>query len=401
MRLFRFELRKLFLRAPVFIALAVFTVLDLAKICAVADDASLLRTDEVWARVYREQYGNYSGEITLDKINTLLDLYKPLEWITNDITATTRSDVEGTLTGNYYSDRNLLARYFVSPMRRFYNCRGDAETVVRLARDNEALYTRLGCGYEARMNAAVARIYSGRAVTEFRYTEGYRLLLTYDFSAVLALLILLYALCQTFARDRECRMDELMLATPGGGAASVLAKLAAATVFTLAVPLWFSTVDYLGFELVLNLSEANGLPVYAEGTMAASSVGMTLLGFYTVSALTRALGFWALGMMFLLISEAGRHALLPFAAGAAAFILCTAAGVRWGYSSEALFKAVNPYCVIINRLLFGRTEFINVLGVPVLTWQAALVMSVLLGLTAAALALFLGGRNNIRKGVLA
>lgn len=400
MRLVGFELKKLFLRLPVLVALAAFTVFDLAKIYATVDSISYLHEDAAWDRVYWEQYKNYSGEITLAKINALLDVYKPLETAVNDLTATTRGDVEGTLTGNVYSDKNLLERYFVDPMERFYTYRTDAAEVVRAARENAQFYDSLGNTCEARKNAAIARLYQGRRVTRFYYTEGYKLYLNYDFSTMLILLLALYALSQTFTRDKECRMTELMLTSPGGGPATIFAKIAAASIYIFAVSLWFSAVDFAGFEAFSNLTDAGGLPVYAAETFREASVNMTLFAYSAVSALSRALGFWTLGMVFLALGEAGNHALLPFALGAGVFLICTLAGVRWGYSSGALAKVLNPYSVVVNRLLFGRTEFVSIFGVPVLTWQAGLVFTALLGIAAAALAVLFGGKSKLRKGAL-
>ena len=315
----------------------------------------------------------------------------------HDLTATTRTDVEGTLTGNLYSDRNLLERYFVDPMERFYTARADAAEVVRAARENARFYESLGNAYEARKNAATARLYQGRRVTEFYYTEGYKLYLNYDFSTVLVLLLALYALSQTFTRDSECRMTELMLTSPGGGIPTVFAKIAAASAYLLAVSLWFSAVDFAGFDAFSDLTDAGGLPVYAAETFEEASVNSSLFAYSAVSALSRALGFWSLGMVFLALARVGRHALPPFALGAGVFLACTLAGVRWGYSSHGLLKVLNPYSAVVNRLLFGKTEFVNILGVPVLTWRAGLVCTALHGI-AAALAVLFGGGSKLRKG---
>ncbi len=168
MRLTGFELKKLFVRLPVLVALVVFTIFDLAKIYTTVDSISYLHEDSTWNRVYWEQYENYSGEITLDKINALLEIYKPLETAINDLTATTRTDVEGTLTGNLYSDKNLLERYFVNPMERFFTYRSNASETVNAAHENVQFYESRGNTYEARKNAAIAS--SIRAVVSRSFT---------------------------------------------------------------------------------------------------------------------------------------------------------------------------------------------------------------------------------------
>ena len=195
-------------------------------------------------------------------------------------------------------------------------------------------------------------------------------------------------------------MTELLLTSPGGGTTTIFAKVAAASVYILAVSLWFSAVDFIGFEMFSNLTDAGGLPVYAVETFQEASVNLTLFAYSAVSALGRALGFWTLGMVFLALSEVGRHALLPFAMGAGVFLACTLTGVRWSYSSHTLVKVLNPYSMLVNRLLFGKTEFVDFLGVPVLTWQAGVAYTAALGVLAAALAVVFGGKNKLRKGAL-
>lgn len=396
-RLVKFELRKIFLRWPIFAALILFTLIDIVKINSVYRGTSYLAENNVWHTVYWEQYEEYQGEMTLDKIEALLSVYRPLEEMTADLTATTAHDVEGTFTGNIYSDKNLLNRYFVSPMEYLYTYRYSANEVAERAKANIEVYSERGNTYEMRKNALIVQLYSGRAITDFYYTEGFQLYLNYDFSTLLVLLLILYGLSQAFTVDKEREMNQLLLTAVNGGISTILAKIIAASLFVAAVSLWFSTVDFFSFHFVSEMFAAGSLPVYAVENLGEASVNLSLLQYSIASAACRALGFWVLGMVFLLAGEVGQHALIPFAVNGCLFLLAAAAGVVWSYSSAGWLKVWNPYSLLVNRVLFGKTEFINLFGTPVLTWQVALGAAVIFGAAAVFLVLLFGGKNELHK----
>ena len=54
------------------------------------------------------------------------------------MTASTATDDPNTMTGNLYSDRNLLDKYFVQPMQYSYEYSGRSEQVANRARQNAA-----------------------------------------------------------------------------------------------------------------------------------------------------------------------------------------------------------------------------------------------------------------------
>ena len=43
-------------------------------------------------------------------------------------------------------------------------------------------------------------------------------------------------------------------------------------------------------------------------------------------------------------------------------------------------KVLNPYSLLTNRVLLGKTEFVNLGGFPVLTWQTAIWFALIAGL---------------------
>lgn len=379
-RLIGFEWRKSFLHLPVLLLLILFTVADIVKIYGVYNENSYLSMEESWNKVYWELYPDYSGKMTLDKINSLLAIYRPLEEQTADLTATSAFGVEGTLTGNIWSDRNLLSRYYVTPMEYCYTYRNFAAQIYLKANENEELFTESGNRYETVKNRRIAALYGRRLIDEFYYTEGWLYYVYYDFSIILVLLLCIYGTSQIFTMEKESGMDRLLPTSRNGGRRTVAAKLIASSMFTVGVSLWFSAVDYITFSAIFNLGSGAGLPAYAIENFAYASVNLTLWQYAGVNVLSRVLGVWIFIMAVLFISVFCQHSLIPLAAGAAIFTSLALAGAHWNYSGHTWLAVLNPYSLMVGRLLYGRTKFVNLLGIPLLSWEAALLSATMAGL---------------------
>lgn len=397
-RLVYFEWHKSFYRLAVLVLLVLFTVIDIAKIYSVYQENSYLAMDESWHTAFWNLYDTYAGKMDTDKINSILALYRPLEDQTADLTATTASGIEGTLTGNIWSDKNLLDRYYIRPMQYCYTYQNLAARVYLKANENVNLYTALNNSYEVSKNERIAALYSGRQISDFHYTEGWQYYVYYDFSAVLALLLCLYGLSQVFPRERESGMDKLLPVAKNGGRQTVAGKLTASTLFIVCISLWFSVVDYFSFSVIFNLWDGAALPIYAAKNLAYASVDLTMWQYASVAALSRALGIWAISMAVLLVSVFCRHAMIPIAVGAITVTALSLTGAKWNYSSHTWLAVLNPYSLIEGRLLYGRTEFVNFFGVPVLSWEAAVSCAFLTGLCFALVIFHFAYRSNWKRG---
>lgn len=395
-RLIRYEFIKQFCKRSIMVLLVVFSVANLFKIYGEYKSYSHLTNgsgEQSWHTVHWQLYKEYKGEITPEKIDQLLAVYQPLAEATADMTASTATDDPNTMTGNIYSDRNLLDKYFVQPMRYFYEYCGQAEQVADRARRNVALYAELGAIYQQRESGAIYNLYAGRSIPSFAYREMCNYYLNYDFSIVLTLLLCLYGIIGTFVSEKETQMDMLLLVSPNGGRKTTLAKILAATIFLLLVTLWFSLLDLIGFAASFQTIEGLNLPTYAIPAFAEASVNISILQYVLLSAALKCVGVWVVGMICLLVSMFWKNALLPFVIN---FALCTAmiiSGAACAYSNFFWTKVLNPYSLLTNRVLLGKTEFVNIGGFPVLTWQTAVWIAAIVGLAIAIAIYFLSAEN--------
>lgn len=398
-RLIGYELKKLMGKRTVWILILLFSVINIGKIFSIYHENSYLyqgdAQKENWNTVHWQLYEEIKGNITPEKIRFLLDIFHPIESQTAERTASTRLDDPETMTGSIYGDYNLLRRYFVLPMESFYSYGQKAAQAAQAARENAAFYEARGNSYEARRNAWIYHRYGGREIGSFAYMEMSNYYVHYDFSSALILLIGLYGLSGVFAREKESDMEGLLLVHPGGGRITAAAKITASGLFLTGVSFWFAGVDFLGFTLAFGTTEGLSMPVYAIPNFAAASLSVSIGWYLLISALTRALGVWTMGMLFLLTAGFAKNALRPFLTG---FLICLGLvilGTEFGASGQIWYKILNPFSLIQNRILFGMTEFVNLAGFPVPAYAAAIFAAVLWGMLTIGIILAFSGRNKL------
>lgn len=395
-RLILYEFQKHFCKRSLLVILLLLSMVDLLKIQSEYQSYSFLNDGKEsgsWHTVYWELYSEYSGKITLEKIDKLLSVYEPLAEATADLTASTEMDNPDTMTGNLYSDCNLLKKYYVDPMRYFYEYKSAANQVAQKAKENTVIYGERGQTYEVRKNSRIYHLYADRQIPFFAYREMYNYYLNYDFSTVLILLLCLYAIVGVFNCERETQMDLLILTAKNGGRKTTATKIIAVSFFAIAVSLWFSICDYVGFAISFETTEGFQLPVFALSSFAGASVNVSLLQYSVLSAAVRAAGVWEIGLLMLLISMCWKNILVPFATDFSVCLILIITGTASAYSGSVWLKCFNPYSLLANRILFGKTEFLNLLGYPVLSYTAAIVCTLVLGLAFAAVILLLSAQN--------
>lgn len=384
-RLIRFEYRKHFVKPSILIALIVFSLISVVKIYGVYSENSLFargRSTEESVQIkqlYWDFYKDFSGEITLDKIDRLMKIYKPLENQTADGTASTGTDDSDTYTGNVYNDYYFFDRCFVNPMEHDYMYQNYANQVAAAARENMRFYQSVGNTYDCRKNAAIAERFTGRQIHNFDFTEMYQYYLHYDFSSFLALLLCVYGLVGVFVSEKESEMDTLLLTTKHGGSKTIAAKFLSSALFVVVVCTWFWLLDFFAFSAIFGSFEGVSAQLYAVKNFADTPLNLTLGQYALLSSAVKTAGMLVLGLGILLLSNLFKNALLPFVLSlAGAFGLIYWQGIFMG-SGHIGIKILNPFILMVNRELFRKTEFVNLFQFPVPSYLMALAVTALWG----------------------
>lgn len=381
-KLILFECRKHFIKTSIIVAVFLFSLLNIVKIYGVCDGNSLLSTNHTnsqWKSLYWQMYDDFGGKITEEKTEKLLFIYRPLEEQIADLTASTATDNPNTYTGNIYNDTYFFSFCFVNPMKYCYLYRSYADGIVTAAKDNMGFYKSFGNTYEYQKNEVIAKIFNGRVISDFSYTEMYQYYVHYDFSWFLVLLICLYGLVGVFVLEKETEMDTLILTTKAGGSKTVLAKIFSSVIFVCVICFWFWLLDFAAFSVVFGSLEAAATPLYGIENFANASINVNLGEYVVLSSFVKTAGMLVIGMASLLLSCLFKNALLPFLISlSSAFLLVYIQELSMG-SGHVLLKVINPFVLIVNRELFRKTEFVNLFGFPVLSFILALLFAVAWG----------------------
>lgn len=380
-KLINYELKKHFYKRSLIIALLIFSIINVMKISSIYQNNSLISNSDSskWRDVYWQLYDEYKGQITHEKIQKLLSVYRPIEKQTADLTASRRMDNPDTYTGNVYSDYYLLTWYYMQPMEYAYMYQSTADDIVRRAQENMIFFRDLGNTYKLNENKIIAKLFSHRFIADFSYTEMYQNYLKYDFSSLLVLLICMYGLVGVFVIEKESDMDMLLITTEAGGKKTIVAKLSASMLFVSFICLWFWLLDFIAFGLIFHSFEAANSPIYALESFENASVNLTLGQYSFLSALIKTAGMLVIGLTFLLISLKSKNALIPFIWNIIFISILVILKETLSGSEHILLKVINPFILVENSELFSKVEFINFFGIPILSYFAASSFAALLG----------------------
>ncbi|WP_304942043.1 ABC transporter permease [Vallitalea guaymasensis] len=405
LKLIHYEYRKLFFRRSILITIIIFSIIDIFKINNVYQQNSLLadkstETSTKWENIYWELYNEFSGVITKDKIDKLLKIYRPLENEIADITASTRIDNPNTYTGNVYSDYYLLKWLYVQPMEYAYMYKSRANNIVNNARNNMKFFKKLGNEYEYKKNVITANLFANRVISNFAYLEMYQSYLHYDFSILLILFLCLYGIVNVFVNEKESQMNILLLTSIYGGKRTTTAKIIATSTFIVGITLWFLILDFICFSIAFNSFVTINLPIYTIQNFLASSINITIGQYIVISGIFKMIGMLVIGMMFLFISEFFKNALLPFITNLSIILVIIFLCEKYRGSGYIINKVINPFILLINRELFGKIEFVNIFGVPMLSYIVAIVFAGCLLIISIILIYKVSKKNvvNIKKG---
>lgn len=375
MTLIWYEWKKLWrYRSLIFILLALL-LLDIWKIYDTRQTSSYFVDSPEWEMAYWELYEEFKGEITESKAQSLVDLYQPIADSVKDLTFNTATD-KNSLTGiNRFSDSLFLSRFYVTPMKRFYNYENTATEIATKAQNNVEFFRSLGNTYEMQKNARIYFLFKERKIESFEYFESYSRLVDHDFSSWLILVFCIYGLNYLISREKESEMATLISTTFNGRNRTLIAKIVVCIFFIIFVVLSFSLTDWVAFLSIYHSTEGSSLPIYALLEFSESPLTLTLWQYMILSICSKCIGMFSIGIACLLIAYRTRKSLISLLLG----LLCSCGFLFLAtvcrLSDYGILKVLNPGSWLIPRTLFRDCSFCNIAGYPFLLWEAALIVA--------------------------
>lgn len=360
LRLAGFECRKAFLNPGM---LAFFVVLLICNGWKMQDSyAQKTAQWNAYEAQYTQTYEKYSGPITAETAKDLIAVYAPLEEKRNSNTLSFDYD-PNAYTFSEAMDERFYRTLFYTELKYDYLYRNEAYRIAKNALELADFYQSAGNHFEAAKNQKIATAFAGRVIPAFADTRGWEVLLEYDYSAMLVLLLCLFALSGVFVTERETDMYMLLRTTPNGSGATVAAKLMAAFGFVVAVCGIFFAQDFLTIYFASPRREALQSPVYALRALESTPLNITVGQYFLWAAVVKTLGIFACCAGLLLISSLFQNLLGAFFTGLAVLLGCVA--LQEFSRGNVILRWWNPAELIFPRNLIGRDIYVNLLGMPV------------------------------------
>lgn len=364
MRIFFFELKKCFTKRSVIIVFVLFLALNGFKIVSLNEksedffgyaEGKLLLKEEV------------SGEITYEKLAYVIEKKSELEKLVNERSYSTEFD-ENTYTGYQYGDYGIFKEVY-EDLDYAYHYSEKLEDVLIKAKNNLLLYPENSSEY--RFNERVIKLYSGRKITSYYNTEGYEKYFSYDFSVLLLLLLLVFAVSPVFSHEDETGMSTLLVSSPNGNRQTARAKLLSTLSFASVVSVAFAGFDFLCFAAVFGLKGLNN-PLYSVKSFVYTPLNITIGQYILISALLKIAGSVLFCLGFLLFSKAVKKSAISilFAMG---FTVLNALLNDFAFEGLKLFL---PVSLFIPRTYFKTADVLHngFLCIPVFLIFAALIV---------------------------
>ena len=358
-RLVRFECRKAFLNPGMLIFFVALLLFNGWKI-----NDSYSQKVERWSDYqiqYEETYAQYVGTITPEKIRALKTVYDPLKVKRDNHTINYEYDPNAYIYSEAM-DEEFYRTLFYTELEYDYLYQNEAYRIRENALELAEFYDELGNTFEAAKNRQIAADFTGRTIPAFADTRGYEVLLSYDYSGMLVLLLSIFALCGVFVTERETDMYMLLRTTKNGAGSTVVAKLMASLLFVVIVCAAFFGQDFLSIYFVSPRNTALQSPIYALRAFESTHMTMSVGQYFLWAAVMKTLGIFACCTAILLISSLFKQTLGAFFTGIALLLGFTALQEFSG--GKLALRWFDPIELVMFRELVYRDTFVNVLGVP-------------------------------------
>ncbi len=361
-RLTKFEFRKLFANRTVLFLILGLMVVNGWQIYQTYEKNCILLRGDRYPEVYEEFYGIYAGEITPEKITSLLTIYQPMKELVYSRQGYPAEDPD-SYTGNVGTDELFFSRLFVNEMEYDYLYQNYAYEIVQRARANMDFYETVGNSYEYQKNVRIVEDFQGRKIGNFTYTEMFHQYLFYDFSVIPLLIICIYGMSGVFVLEKETEMSMLLATSRNGGIRTAAAKVAASLLFCCLVCALFWLEDFGLFSLFYHPGEAAQNPLYSLSYFQNTPLRLSIGRFCFLLALVKTLGIWGFCCLYLLLSSLCRSTLIPFVGG-----ICLTVGLLFLQVKSldtVITKCLNPAELVCGKGLFTQTQYVKLFGQPV------------------------------------
>lgn len=366
MKMIYFEMRKSWLRIPIFIALIVLSALSVFKLNGECRSANSRRTGngKTW---YQSAYKQYCGELSNEKVEAFLAVSNTLSAQYSSGNYNPSYD-DKYITG-YLAEDYALFNIDIKPELAYAVTYPDiSDSISEKAHENVDLYNSIGMSYVARRNRLIYQSYRNRNIPEYRTTFWAEIFFNYDFSSLLCIVMLVAGLSSCFTYEKESGMKTLIIAA-NQSTKTEFAKIASAAVYCAFLSGYFAVSDLISLHFLVGVDGLD-MPIYSAETLQLSPFGFSFLSAFFLWIFIRFLSLFSISLIILFLSKISPNTIISIFAGLVAS-LCLMLSAIWNKSGLGSAYALNPGTYI------KEFSAINFLGYPIMTLYVEIALLVL------------------------
>lgn len=348
MRLVQEELLKYTKRKIIFIAIILLSILNVYNIVHNYADT---HSDAYWS-IYQE----IRGEFTEEKTTFIMNHYNEYQSIVSSGVYETEVPNKKYYTGFVYGDLYEFNTHR-DEMERIFSYNDMIKKTKEAAEENVDIYESKGNHYEQLRNKRISTLYKNRNIDSYYDTSGVASYLSYDFSSLLIIMILIFAISPTFTNEKQVGMDVIIQTCKNGAYKTVDAKIYATLVLAIIISSYFYILDFVCFVSVAHL---DGLfaPIYQISQYSFSPLNINIIQYCICSVILKISGCCILSMFLLVISSFFSEILFSFSFGTGLTLLFIVfENKNWQFA--------NPISFISHNDLFNSFVTINIFGYPI------------------------------------
>lgn len=376
--LIRYEIKKVAMHKTIVIFLIISSIFSIGSIVSTYNFNGYFATQfKEYKQLYEAYYERYQGKITNEKVDELVTFYTPIREKVADLTTITTMDNEDSLTGNYYIDNDFIYALFYKPIK--YNSLYEtfSKDICSTAVNNMEFYENHGNQYEYLKNRYIVNIFSNRKIEEFQNIEMFEYYIYHDFSIYILLLFCIYIATNIICIEKETQMDRLQITCKNGGKKTYIGKICAVAIVAFFLAIYLFLVDIVTFSIVYKGIDGLHMPLYSLQAFKYTPFKGTFFEYALVSAGFKFLGCIMVTLLFMIVAMLCKNHIVSFVMN----LILSGVGlylVNMNFGTNHIgYKVVNPYMLLFNRSFFIRTEFVEVFGNPVLSYDMAFYIGII------------------------
>lgn len=360
------EMKKSWLKLPLFIALIILAVINFYKYKSIYELNGYLseNTTDIKNGYYEYCENNLFGEITGDKIELIKKDYGTISSEIKSGSFSTDYD-ENRLTGFAYSDYTMFKFYIIPEFEYAVTYSNISNEIVSKAYENALFYRQRNNKKDELVSSYIYALYSDRYIKEFVSTGWVKDYFTYDFSSLLILIMIVMGLSSVFSSEYENGMNKI-IASLGKIQKTTDAKLLSSAAYITLLTVFFTVGDLLVANHFIKI-KGIFMPLYYSSFFKNSPFDFSFFTAVIVCAMIRLLVFWYIGGVTLIVSRLTKNSIITVSA-MSGIITALIALSKKNASIINPVNALSPYKLLI------RFDCAAVFGNPVLMLYIAVFL---------------------------